>query len=341
MSAVPMLDSGRGTASPDELESLDGCPLCEAPRDRFTVLTTRGDRFAGERAVLCGRCGLVFLDPRLTPQALDRYYRSDTFSQEVRGGERPSREAIAYRDMRARRRWRFLQAALPRHGRCIEIGCGAGNFLEILSDAGYDVVGVDPSTGYAAYARERGLEVTAGRFPDDLSGGGPFDLAFMFHVLEHVPAPLEILRQIREQLDPGGLLLLEYPDVELAARRRFLPSTYFERAHLFDFSARDADRVPDAGRLQGPPSVSRGATPAVRPQRTGRVRTDDAPVLRELGSGCGGAVGARASAKAAAFAASDAAATTLEACEKAVPWVKKPLPSSMWRPTASMSGMER
>ena len=238
MSAVPMLDSGRGTASPDELESLDGCPLCEAPRDRFTVLTTRGDRFAGERAVLCGRCGLVFLDPRLTPQALDRYYRSDTFSQEVRGGERPSREAIAYRDMRARRRWRFLQAALPRHGRCIEIGCGAGNFLEILSDAGYDVVGVDPSTGYAAYARERGLEVTAGRFPDDLSGGGPFDLAFMFHVLEHVPAPLEILRQIREQLDPGGLLLLEYPDVELAARRRFLPSTYFERAHLFDFSAR-------------------------------------------------------------------------------------------------------
>jgi len=219
-----------------KLESLPSCPLCAAPPVRFVPLTTRGDRFAGERAVLCERCSLVFLSPRMAPDALERYYRDDTFSREVRGAGRPSAQALAYRDMRARRRWRLLSGVLPESGRCLEIGCGAGNFLRILSEADYDVVGIDPSTGYASYARELGLDVLAGRFPEDLTAEGAFDLVFVFHVLEHVPDPLALLRRVRDRLAPGGLFVLEYPDVALAARRRFLPHTYFERAHLFDFS---------------------------------------------------------------------------------------------------------
>jgi len=220
------------------LEALPRCPLCGGSREGFRVLTHRGDRFAGERAVLCVRCGLVFLDPRLAPAALERYYRSDTFSHEVRGADRPTSAALAYRDMRAGRRWRQIERVIPERGRCLEIGCGAGNFLALLHAAGYDVVGIDPSTGYAAHARERGLDVITGRFPEDLPHAGGFDLIFMFHVLEHVPDPLAMLRQVRDRLRPGGLFVLEYPDVALAARRRFLPHTYFERAHLFDFSER-------------------------------------------------------------------------------------------------------
>jgi SAM-dependent methyltransferase len=188
--------------------------------------------------VLCGRCGLVFLDPRLATAALARYYRSDTFSREVRGEDRPSPAALAYRDLRARRRWRFLAGALPPTGRCLEVGCGAGNFLALLRDAGHEVVGIDPSTGYARHARERGLDVIAGHFPGDLPRGAPFDVAFAFHVLEHVSDPLAFLAAVRARLRPSGLFALEYPDVALAARRRFLPHSYFERAHLFDFSER-------------------------------------------------------------------------------------------------------
>lgn len=219
-----------------DLQRLDRCPSCGASPGGFVFLTDRGDRFDGERAVLCGTCALVFLTPRLGPDALERYYLSDDFSREVRGSGRPSPEAMAYRDMRARRRWRFLEDRLPPGARCLEIGCGAGNFLELLAEAGHEVRGIDPSTGYAADARSRGLDVVAGHFPADLPGAEPYDVAVLFHVLEHVPEPVPLLAAIRERLQPDGILCLEYPDVELAARRRFLPHTYFERAHLFDFS---------------------------------------------------------------------------------------------------------
>lgn len=231
----------RFEARPEDYERLERCPLCGALDDAFAVLTGRGDRFEGERAVLCRRCGLVFLTPRLRAGALTRYYASDAFSREVRGSGRPTEEALAYRDMRARRRWRFLRDELPEGGGCLEIGCGAGNFLRILDENGYEATGIDPSAGYVAHASESGLDAREGRFPDDLAPASPYDLIFMFHVLEHVPEPRRMLEDVRERLAPGGLFVLEYPDVELAARRRFLPHTYFERAHLFDFSRATLD----------------------------------------------------------------------------------------------------
>ena len=232
----------------DDLERLDACPSCGAGTDDRTFLTERGERFDGERAVLCGRCSLVHLDPRLTAEALERYYAGDDFSREVRGSGRPTPEALAYRDMRARRRWRFVEERLPPEARVLEVGCGAGNFLELLVAAGHDATGIDPSTGYATDARERGLDVHAGRFPDDLPGDDRYDVAVLFHVLEHVPEPVALLAALRERLRPRGMLLLEYPDVALAARRRFLPHTYFERAHLYDFTRETvADALARAG----------------------------------------------------------------------------------------------
>ena len=221
---------------PQDFERLERCPSCDTGRDRFRVVTDRGDRFDGERAVLCPTCSLVFLDPRLGEDALERYYAGDEFSEEVRGSASPSPEAMRYRDMRAARRWRFIEEALPPHSRSLEVGCGAGNFLRLLAEAGHEPVGIDPSTGYAEHARDRGLAVVAGRFPEDLPGGDPYQVAFLFHVLEHVRDPVGLLSAIRRRLLPSGLFFLEYPDVALAARRRFLPHTYFERAHLYDFT---------------------------------------------------------------------------------------------------------
>lgn len=221
----------------EDLERLPACPSCGEAAGRALLLTDRGERFDGERAVLCPRCSLVYLNPRLRPEALERYYASDAFSREVRGSGRPSPEAMSYRDMRARRRRHLLEGHLPARASVLEIGCGAGNFLTLLAEAGHEVRGIDPSTGYAAEAKRRGLDVVTGRFPEDLPDDGTrFGVAVLFHVVEHVPDPVALLAAVRERLEPEGLLCLEYPDVALAARRRFLPHSYFERAHLYDFT---------------------------------------------------------------------------------------------------------
>lgn len=222
--------------SGDRLTTFSACPLCQSIAGHFREITAQGEHFSGEVATICLRCGLVFLNPRLSDRALDDYYRSNAFSQDVRGASTPNAAAIAYRDMRAQRRWNFLKEALPASAACLEIGCSSGNFLNILAKNGYTVTGIDPSDGYAAYARNTGLNVISGNFPENLPDGLHYDVIFVFHVLEHVANPLGMLQAIRQHLNTDGYFVLEYPDIALAAQRLFLPPTYFHKAHLYDFS---------------------------------------------------------------------------------------------------------
>jgi SAM-dependent methyltransferase len=217
--------------------TIDQCPLCGASSGTFRLVTQRGTHFSYERAMLCGACTLVLLTPRLSPTGLAEYYASDAFSVDFRGAARPDTAATQYRDQRAQRRWALLHECVPRTGRVLEIGCSSGNFLRVLSDHGLETVGIDPSRGYAEFARQRGLSVRAGQFPTDLPvTSGPFDVIATFHVIEHVHDPAAMLSAIRQRLKPGGILVLEYPDVERAAARPQLSPSYFQKSHLHDFS---------------------------------------------------------------------------------------------------------
>jgi len=217
--------------------TIDQCPLCGASSAAFRLVTRRGSHFTCERAMMCGQCTLVLLTPRLSPTGLADYYGSDAFSVDFRGAAQPDAAATEYRDHRAQRRWALLSESLPRTGRVLEIGCSSGNFLNVLRDHGLETVGIDPSRGYAQCAQQRGLAVHAGQFPTDLPvTNGPFDAIATFHVIEHVHDPAAMLRAIRQRLKPGGILVLEYPDVERAAARPQLAPTYFQKSHLHDFS---------------------------------------------------------------------------------------------------------
>jgi 2-polyprenyl-3-methyl-5-hydroxy-6-metoxy-1,4-benzoquinol methylase len=216
--------------------SQEQCPLCGAAVDFRRVVTTRGEHFTNERVVHCVRCGLVFLNPRLSPEGLAQFYLEDTFSDNYRGAAIPDEEALRHRDQRAAGRLEHLRNFLRPQSRILEIGCSCGSFLRVLSDEGFKVCGIDPSTGYAEHAKSRGLDVYVGQFPQDLPEFPPFDAIALFHVIEHVHSPRETLTAIRELLTDDGRLLIEYPDVEIALERPVLRSRYFQKWHLRDFS---------------------------------------------------------------------------------------------------------
>jgi 2-polyprenyl-3-methyl-5-hydroxy-6-metoxy-1,4-benzoquinol methylase len=216
--------------------SQDQCPLCRAAVDSRRIVTTRGAYFSKERAMHCLRCGLVFLNPRLSPEGLSRFYGEDTFSKDFRGAATPDEEALRQSDQRAMERLGHLRGYLQPQSRVLEIGCSCGSFLQALVNEGFRACGIDPSKGYAEYAQSQGLEVYVGNFPDDLPEMPAFDAVAIFHVIEHCHSPRETLTAIRELLTDEGRLLIEYPDVEKALERRKLRSTYFQKSHLHDFS---------------------------------------------------------------------------------------------------------
>ena len=96
-------------------------------------------------------------------------------------------------------------------GRGLDIGCGAGDILNVLQDEGWDTTGVEPHAALAAIAAQRHhLVAEVPREPT-------FDLVVVHHVLEHVLSPGGLLREARAAAAPGAHLLLGVPAFEDAA----------------------------------------------------------------------------------------------------------------------------
>ena len=114
----------------------------------------------------------------------------------------------------------FLDPPAP-GARLLEVGCGSGEQLARLRDLGWDVEGIDFDAEAVASARSRGLPVRHGLIGEQDYPEGHFDVVVMVHVIEHVPDPIELLRQCRELLKPGGRLVAITPNVGSWGHRRY------------------------------------------------------------------------------------------------------------------------
>ena len=72
--------------------------------------------------------------------------------------------------------------------------------------------GIDPSEFAATRARQAGLNVRCGLLQEAAYPTARFDAISMYHVLEHTDKPLEILRECRRILKPGGELVVAVPN---------------------------------------------------------------------------------------------------------------------------------
>jgi SAM-dependent methyltransferase len=100
----------------------------------------------------------------------------------------------------------------------VDLGCGRGEWLELLTENGFDVQGVDLDEGMLAAGYENDLRVTkedAIAFLEKLPNGSQ-SIVSGFHIAEHLPFP-QLQRLVEEALrvlKPAGLLILETPNPE-------------------------------------------------------------------------------------------------------------------------------
>ena len=100
----------------------------------------------------------------------------------------------------------------------LDLGCGRGEWLEVLVNSGFDASGVDLDEGMLAACQERGL---TGQLGDALSTlkelpSESLALVSAFHLVEHVSFEVVqgLVQEALRVLMPGGLLVLETPNSE-------------------------------------------------------------------------------------------------------------------------------
>jgi 2-polyprenyl-3-methyl-5-hydroxy-6-metoxy-1,4-benzoquinol methylase len=199
-------------------------------------------------------CGLIWLDPMPLEEDIGKAYANYYTHNSQAGPDRAGRLKKIYRRMQQgylaakygyragdgslatrllgrlfylfplRRRGldgdiRFLPST-PQ-GRVLDVGCGSGGWLEFMRELGWNTEGIDFDEGAVNFARQRGLEVRQGHLTQQQYPPGIFDAVVLCHVIEHVPDPVETLRECRRILKPGGKLVLMTPNCASAGHAVF------------------------------------------------------------------------------------------------------------------------
>lgn len=114
----------------------------------------------------------------------------------------------------------FVAAVAERHPdlQALDLGCGRGDWLEVLKKAGIKAEGVDQDAGMLGGCRELGLKVRQG---DAIAVLREQPVAScicisLIHVVEHIPFDMlrSIVEQARRVLVPDGVLIMETPNPE-------------------------------------------------------------------------------------------------------------------------------
>jgi 2-polyprenyl-3-methyl-5-hydroxy-6-metoxy-1,4-benzoquinol methylase len=197
------------------------CCLCRLPGTLVHDVAPFG-------VVRCPQCELVFISPRLRPEALQRlyddvgYFEGGVYGSGVSSDDgAPSAEGRWSPAMLLQRTWTAGRLALVDRerggaaagGRLLEVGAGYGLFLAAAREAGWTTSGVELSRTGAKHAQDTlGLDVFCGQLEDAPLTPG-FDVVCAWDTAEHVPDPLSFWRTVRSLVADDGAVLFSTPYV--------------------------------------------------------------------------------------------------------------------------------
>ncbi|MBF0339696.1 MAG: class I SAM-dependent methyltransferase [Magnetococcales bacterium] len=200
------------------------CPGCAA---QATSILTEGKDFEYATSddtftmVRCDACRLVHLNPRPHASELERIYPPHylPYQFDQRGGT-----MLRVRQWLQRGSMRAWQAHISPTADILDAGCGGAGFLDLLRRHGspdWKLWGNDIGPAALEAVTKAGHRALPGRFEELDVPDGSFDLILFRQVIEHLDAPSRVIQRAARLLRPGGLLILETPNLDAWDPRLF------------------------------------------------------------------------------------------------------------------------
>lgn len=155
----------------------------------------------------CRHCGLAVLNPHPTDaEMFEKYSGYWGYPPKPTDPEEKARE-VAQQTARVE-----LVNQLKSRGRWLDVGAGSGVLLARAHQDRWDVYGCEIAEHLVTYAAEEyNLKLHQGAL-QTYHPPFEFDVISMYHILEHVTSPIDLLHAAYERLKADGLLVVEVPN---------------------------------------------------------------------------------------------------------------------------------
>jgi len=154
----------------------------------------------------CPACG------QLVSQITAKAYAGSMKEFDTPRGTLPTPRTQRRHDARAAKLFGMVKTLIrPESGtgaRLLDIGCSSGALLRSAMTHGFDAEGVEPAAQAAEFAKSTGLKVFHGYLEEARFPASSFDAVTLMEVIEHLPDPGALLREVWRVLKPNGVLVV-------------------------------------------------------------------------------------------------------------------------------------
>ncbi|MEM6642791.1 MAG: class I SAM-dependent methyltransferase [Bacteroidota bacterium] len=158
---------------------------------------------------ICNKCGLIFTNPRPSPEALPRYYQSDNYISHT--SKATNLVNLLYKFVRFYTTKKKIQLIRKYTSTCslLDYGCGTGYFLQFAVRKGYTASGYEPNQDARSIVAGKGLNSF-----DSLSDiKSKVGIISAWHVLEHVSDLRKTLKKLCKLLEKDGFMFIAVPNI--------------------------------------------------------------------------------------------------------------------------------
>ncbi|MFT4681109.1 MAG: 2-polyprenyl-3-methyl-5-hydroxy-6-metoxy-1,4-benzoquinol methylase [Flavobacteriales bacterium] len=189
---------------------IDKCPSCGSPSSKsfldLTDLFLTQEEFTLSK---CEECTLVYT--RHVPINVGAYYKSDEY---ISHSEKKTLLSSVYKTVQgitlnSKKR---LVSRFSSEKTLLDYGAGKGDFSSYMINSGFTVTSYEPDPDARILAGEKnGISLV-----DSIKNipKNTIDTITMWHVLEHIPNPNDVLKELKQKLKKNGTLIIAVPNYQ-------------------------------------------------------------------------------------------------------------------------------
>jgi 2-polyprenyl-3-methyl-5-hydroxy-6-metoxy-1,4-benzoquinol methylase len=220
------------------------CTICNS--GEYQLLAQEDRDSIRHPVVICGECGLIFTNPRLTEKSYADFYEEE-YRLLNEGSKTWKSERFTSQRQKAETIYSPISNNIKLEGIDVfDIGTGPGGTLDYFEEKGHATFGCDLDPSCVQFANKKGLSVQHGSFNEVNLDRQP-DLIILSHVVEHFPDPLNELKSLREIAHSNSVIYVE----ALGVKELSLTSSWYngdfkqqlQTAHTHYFTAKSLQNL--------------------------------------------------------------------------------------------------